>query len=126
MSWQRLAVPDDAIVDIHRDWLLIKVRSPWEVNGVTYPVGTLLAVRVRRVPGRAARPGPCCSSQTRTPRSATTPWTRNHLILNLLHDVRSELVVLTPSGGQWQRVDLPGVPRYANTDIAEHGLRRQR
>ena len=27
--------------------------------------------------------------------------------------------MLTPSGGQWQRVDLPGAPRYANTDIAE-------
>ena len=44
--------------------------------------------------------------------------TRDHLILNLLHDVRSELVVLTPSDGQWQRADLPGVPEFANTDIA--------
>jgi prolyl oligopeptidase len=38
--------------------------------------------------------------------------------LNLLHDVRSELVVLTPADGQWQRADLPGVPEFANTDIA--------
>jgi prolyl oligopeptidase len=113
---QRVAVPDDAIIDIHRDWLLIKLRSPWEVDGVTYPVGALLAsdfdafLAGQRDLAVLFEPDPHTSLSYHA-------LTRNHLILNLLHDVRSELVVLTPSGGQWQRAELAGVPEYANTDI---------
>jgi prolyl oligopeptidase len=114
---QRIAVPDDAVVDIHRDWLLIKLRSPWEVDGVTHPVGALLVAGFDAflAGGRELtvlfEPDPHTSLSYHA-------LTRDHLILNLLHDVRSELVVLTPSGGQWQRADLPGVPKYTNTDIA--------
>ena len=115
---QRLAVPDDAIVDIHRDWLLIKVRSPWEVNGVTYPVGSLLASRFDAYLAGERDLAVLFEPDAHTSLSYHA-LTRNHLILNLLHDVRSELVVLTPSDGQWQRADLPGVPKYANSDIAE-------
>ncbi len=94
------------------------MRSPWEVDGVTYPVGTLLVAGFdaflagERELTVLFEPDPHTSLSYHA-------LTRDHLILNLLHDVRSELVVLTPSGGQWQRADLPGVPEFANTDIAE-------
>src|SRR5579859_7830180 len=39
----RVPVPEDAIVDVHREWLLIQTRSPWEAGG-TGP-GVLLAAR---------------------------------------------------------------------------------
>ncbi len=115
---QRVPVPDDAITDIHREWLLIKLRSPWEVDGTTYPVGALLVAGFdaflagERDLTVLFEPDPHTSLSYHA-------LTRDHLILNLLHDVRSELVVLTPdASGQWQRADLPGVPEYANTDIA--------
>ncbi len=115
---QRVPVPDDAITDIHREWLLIKLRSPWEVDGTTYPVGALLVAGFdaflagERDLTVLFEPDPHTSLSYHA-------LTRDHLILNLLHDVRSELVVLTPdASGQWQRTDLPGVPEYANTDIA--------
>ena len=37
-------------------------------------------------------------------------WTRHHLILNLLEDVKNRLYLLTPAPGAWQREPLPGVP----------------
>ncbi len=114
---QRVAVPEDAIVDIHRDWLLIKLRSRWEVDGVTYPVGALLVAGFDAFLAGARELTVLFEPDPHTSLSYHA-LTRDHLILNLLHDVRSELVVLTPSGGQWQRADLPGVPEYANTDIA--------
>jgi prolyl oligopeptidase len=44
-------------------------------------------------------------------------WTRNHLILTMLSDVRSRLTVLTPSAGRWEPAALPGVPEFAHTDV---------
>jgi prolyl oligopeptidase len=37
-------------------------------------------------------------------------WTRGHLILNLLDDVKSRLWVLTPGPGAWKREPLQGAP----------------
>ena len=33
---------------MHRDWLLIRLRSPWTVGEVTYPAGALLAAEFDR------------------------------------------------------------------------------
>jgi prolyl oligopeptidase len=38
---RRVEVPDDAMVGVHRQWLLIELRSEWTV-GQTYPAGCLL------------------------------------------------------------------------------------
>ena len=35
--------PDDAMAWVHRDWLLVELRSDWEVDGTTYKAGSLLA-----------------------------------------------------------------------------------
>jgi prolyl oligopeptidase len=113
----KIDVPEDASVDVQREWLLIRVRSPWETGGVSYQAGTLLAARFddfmagRRELTVLFEPDPHTSL-------TYYGWTRNHLILNLLHDVRSELAVLTPaSDGQWQREALAGVPEFAHIEI---------
>src|SRR5690349_37700 len=41
----QIAVPEDAIVDVHREWLLVRTRSDWATGGTTYPAGALLAIR---------------------------------------------------------------------------------
>ncbi len=42
----RVDVPTDAEVDLHRDWLLVRLRTPWTVEATTYPAGALLAAGV--------------------------------------------------------------------------------
>jgi len=39
----RIDVPTDASTSTHRDWLLIKLRTDWEVAGESYRAGSLLA-----------------------------------------------------------------------------------
>jgi prolyl oligopeptidase len=110
-------VPEDAIVDVHREWLVVRTRSPWAVGGATYPAGALLAARFEafmagdRELAVLFEPGAHTSL-------AYHAWTRHHLILNTLRDVRSELTVLTPSDGEWQRAAPAGLPQFAHTDIA--------
>jgi prolyl oligopeptidase len=115
----RLAVPEDAVsVDIQREWLLITTRSAWEAGGVSYPAGALLAIKFD-----AFLAGDRDFTVLFEPDAHTSlsyhAWTRHYLILNLLRDVRSELVVLTPGDGQWERSELPGVPEFAQTEIAD-------
>ncbi|HET7247342.1 MAG TPA: prolyl oligopeptidase family serine peptidase [Streptosporangiaceae bacterium] len=114
----QVPVPEDAITGVHREWLLIQTRSPWAVGGTSYPAGALLATGFD-----AFLAGERDLTVLFEPDAHTSlsyhAWTRNHLILNMLHDVRSQLAVLTPASGTWPRAGLGGVPEFAHTDIAD-------
>ncbi len=121
----QLAVPEDAIVDVHREWLLISTKSPWATGGASYPAGALLAARFDAFLAGEAELTMLFEPDAHTSLSYYA-WTRHHLILNMLHDVRSQLAVLTPAGGQWQRAALAGVPEFTHTDIVDTDPLRQR
>lgn len=104
-------VPDDAIVGVHRRWLLIELRSEWTV-GETYPAGCLLAADFDEfmARGRDAAAGQglrvLFTLDERTSLAGYS-WTRHHLILDVMHDVVSHLSVLTPAE-EWRAVPLTG------------------
>jgi prolyl oligopeptidase len=112
----QLAVPEDAIVDVQREWLLVRTRSEWATGGATYPAGALLATRFDAFLAGERELAVLFEPDAHTSLSYDA-WTRHHLIIRTLHDVRSQLAVLTPDGGQWQRTALAGVPEFAQTDI---------
>ena len=114
----QVAVPDDAIADVHRDWLLIQTRSPWTAGGVTYPAGVLLAARFDAFLAGDRELTVLFEPDVHTSLSYHA-WTRNHLILATLRDVRRHLAVLTPADGAWQRAELPGVPEFAHADLVD-------
>ncbi|MEV4831273.1 prolyl oligopeptidase family serine peptidase [Micromonospora sp. NPDC049257] len=90
-------VPDDARWDVHRQWLLVRPRSPWEVAGVTYPAGALLVARFDDFLAGDRDLTVLFEPDERTALSYHV-WTRHHLILATLVDVRRRLEVLTPDG----------------------------
>lgn len=113
-----VAVPEDADVDVHREWLLLSIRSPWTAGGTEYPAGALLATRFEAFLAGDREFTVLFEPDAHTSLSYHA-WTRNHLILNMLRDVRSQLAVLTPVGGEWRRAALAGVPEFAHTDIVD-------
>ena len=119
----QVPVPEDAIADVHREWLLVQTRSPWDVGGTSYPAGALLAIGFDSFLAGERDLTVLFEPDAHTSLSYHA-WTRNHLILNMLHDVRSQLAVLTPAGGSeggWgggRGAALAGVPEFAHTDIA--------
>jgi prolyl oligopeptidase len=108
-SLERIQAPPDAELDLHRQWLLIRLRSDWTVAGRTHPAGALLAAELeayrsgRRQLKTLFRPGARRSLEAWN-------WTRSHLILNVLDDVRNRLELLTPGDGAWKREPLAGAP----------------
>ena len=113
----RIDVPDDADTSVHREWLLISTRSPWTVGGTTYPAGALLAARFDDYLAGERDLTVLFEPDEHTSLSYHE-WTRNHLIIASLQDVKSRFEVLTPAR-DWAREPLAGVPEVGAADILD-------
>ena len=113
----KIDVPPDAIVEAHREWLLVQPRTDWKAGGRTYASGSLLAARFDDFMG-GKRDFAVLFEPTQTTSLSGHSWTRHHLIVNELHDVASRLEVLTPPqrGTEWQRAPLGGAPALSTID----------
>jgi len=107
----RIDKPDDATAGLHREWLLMELRSPWTVAGTTYAAGSLLAADLEAFLAGARDLHVLFEP---TPRTSLVSFasTRNHLIITTLDNVRNRLFGLSFRDGQWHRVPLPGLPAY--------------
>jgi prolyl oligopeptidase len=118
----KIDVPEDADTSVHRDWLLIRLRTPWSVGGTEHrhPAGSLLAARFDDYLAGDRRLTVLFEPDDHTSLSGYT-WTRNHLIVSTLSDVKTRLHVLTPDDrtddGTWPRSPLPGVPEFGEADV---------
>ncbi|MEI6256323.1 MAG: prolyl oligopeptidase family serine peptidase [Planctomycetota bacterium] len=106
-TFQKIEKPDDATASVHREWLLIELRSLWAVDGKTYPAGSLLATDLERF---LAGDRTIHLLFEPTPRSSLISFaaTRHHLILTTLDNVRNRLETVEFRDGGWQRQPLPG------------------
>ena len=107
---RRIEVPDDAIVGVRREWLLIELRSDWTLSE-TYPAGCLLVTAFDEFMARGAENVNLRVLFTPDERSSLAGygWTRHHLILDVMRDVVSHLSVLTPDE-DWRATPLAGTP----------------
>ncbi|CAM3480829.1 prolyl oligopeptidase family serine peptidase [Isoptericola cucumis] len=116
----KIEVPESAEVGFHREWLLVELRDDWTPDGSTardgdqertYAAGSLLAAPADDfLAGR--RDLTVLFAPTASTSLVGAAWTRHHLVLNILDDVKNRLHVLTPpvdatAGTAWQRADLP-------------------
>ncbi len=112
-SWQVIDVPTDVNISAHRDWLLFRPQKDWDIAGVVYPAGSLLAADFE-----AYLAGSRSLLVLFTPDAHTSlqswSWTKDYLLLNLLRDVSSEIRVLDPSvvdsDGVWASTVLDACP----------------
>lgn len=112
----RIDVPEDASTSVHREWLLIRTRSPWTVAGTEYPAGTLLAANFDAYLAGERDLTVLFEPDERTSLESYA-WTLDHLLLTTLSDVRTELHALTPGEGGWRREPLAGVPAMSTGDV---------
>lgn len=115
---RRIDVPDDAEIDLHREWLLVWLKSAWSVGGREYPAGALLAARLDEFQAGGRELSVVFEPDAHTSLE-TFAWTRAHLLLNLLVDVKNRLEVLTPGADGWSRAPLAGIPEFGSIDILD-------
>ncbi|HOW90331.1 MAG TPA: prolyl oligopeptidase family serine peptidase, partial [Elusimicrobiales bacterium] len=108
----RLDAPIDSETDVAREWLTVQLRSSWTVESGTYPPGALLAARFDDFLAGKRR-FEALYLPARNSSLASYAWTRNHLVLNTLEDVKNRLFALTPGGDGWKREELRGAPEFS-------------
>ncbi len=117
-GFTKVEVPDSASKDVHRQWLTIELREPWTVDGVTYPAGALLVARFDEWLAGDRRSLEMVFEPTDTTSLVGVTYTRGHLVLNVLDDVKNALVVLTHGGAGWSRCPLGGVPKFGTIAVS--------
>ncbi|WP_433712122.1 prolyl oligopeptidase family serine peptidase [Nocardia sp. CA-084685] len=115
-SLRHLDVPTDASESWYKDWFLVRLKSPWEIGGRTYPAGALLALDFEKFLSGARQ-----FEVIFTPDEHTSlhgyGWTENHLLLITLEDVQTKLYVLTPGPDGWHKEPLADTPPMATTSV---------
>lgn len=108
----KIEKPDDAKLDSHRDLLFLELRTAWETGGKKYAAGSLIACDLEAFL-KGERTFDVLFEPTDRKSLADFSVTKNHVVLNLLDNVRSRLVVLTRNGKEWRSEDLPGTPKLS-------------
>lgn len=113
----RIDVPDSAEIGYSRQWLMIELRDDWTPAGTTYRAGSLLAADFD---GFLAgdRSFELVFEPTPTTSLAGATWTRDHLVLTVLDDVKSRVHVLTPTDAGWRPSEFPGAPEFATVQVS--------
>lgn len=110
----RIDAPTDASVSLHREWLLIELRSDWSLGEATYAAGSLLAANYDEFLAGTARLQVVFEPDEHTALNHYA-WTKDRLLIVSLADVASRVEIVTP--GDWRREPLAGIPAATNTVI---------
>jgi len=110
----RVDAPTDAKVSVHRDWLLIQLRTDWHTGTADYTAGSLLAANYEQFLGGTAELSVVFAPDANTCLHQYS-WTRDRLVMVTLADVASRVDVVTP--GSWTRTPMAGLESTTNTVI---------
>jgi prolyl oligopeptidase len=110
----RIDAPTDATVSVHRNWLLIELRTEWFTATAQFAAGSLLAADYEEFLAGTAELRVVFEPDEHTCLNHYA-WTRDRLIVVTLADVASRVEVVIP--GTWEREAVPGIPENTNTAI---------
>lgn len=110
----RIDTPTDASVSLHREWLLVELRSDWSLGDTTYGAGSLLAADYEEFLAGTAQLQVVFEPDEHTALNHYA-WTRDRLVIVSLVDVASRVEIVMP--GSWQREPVAGIPAATNTVV---------
>ncbi|WP_371744024.1 prolyl oligopeptidase family protein [Mycobacterium sp. DL592] len=110
----RIDAPTDATLSVHRQWLLIELRTDWHTGRGSYRAGSLLAADYEQFLDGTADVAVVFEPDEHTCLHQYS-WTRDRLVMVTLADVASNVEVVTP--GTWTREPVTGLASSTNTVI---------
>jgi prolyl oligopeptidase len=112
----KIDAPNSANKSVHHEWLTLQLRDPWTVGGKTYPSGALLATGFDAFMA-GERKFDVLFEPTDSTSLESYAWTKSHLVLNVLDDVKNRLRVLTPGANGWATSDFAGAPTIGTLGV---------
>jgi prolyl oligopeptidase len=117
----KIDLPSDADFSTDREWLLVQTKSPWTVDGKTWPAGALIATNFDDFMAGKRDFTALFTPDVHTALAGFAA-TRHYLIINVLDDVKSRIDLLTPPASghsAWTRKALPGAPKFSTIGIID-------
>ena len=116
----KIDAPNTASKSVFKQYLLLELREAWTIDSKTYPAGSLLVSDFDRfLRGERALEVLFEPSSNTALSSVTT--TKDHVVINVLEDVKNRLYVLTPSTTEsstaWRREPLVGAPAFGTVNV---------
>lgn len=96
----KVDAPNSANKSVHRQWLGLELREPWTVGGRTYQAGSFLVTHFDAFMA-GERQFDVLFEPTDTTSLAGVTFTADHIVLNVMQDVKNRLSVLTHRDGTW-------------------------
>lgn len=112
----KIDVPNSVNKSVHRQWLALELREPWTLDGKTYKAGSYLVTNFDDFMA-GKRQFDVLFEPTDTTSLVGATWTRNHVVLNILEDVKNKLSVLTPAESGWKRSEFVGAPKLGTVGV---------
>ncbi len=114
----RIDVPNSVNKSVHNQWMTLELREPWTLKDRTYEAGSLLAIDFDKFMAGSRDFDVVFTPDEHTSLSSHA-WTKNHLVLTLLNDVKSKVRVMTPLGeGGWRQSLLTGAPPVGTVSVS--------
>ena len=114
----KIDVPNSVNKAVHNQWLTLELREPWKSKDRSYEAGSLLVIDFDRFMAGDREFDVAFAPDEHTSLSGYT-WTKQHLVLTLLNDVKSKIRIMTPIGeGSWRQSLLVGAPAVGTVDVS--------
>lgn len=97
-NWLLLDIPNDVQVQLHRQWLLVRPQANTAIGSATVNGGSLHAIELEAFLAGSREFVTVFEPDAATALQSWT-WTKNHLVLELLHDVSTKVMITDPERG---------------------------
>lgn len=106
---QEFQKPLDAAIQFFKRWVLLRLRSDWQIDGKRYNAGSVIVADCAEF--KAGRPHfDVLFEPSETCALRHVFSTRDQIVLAILDNVNTRIRVLSPSGTNWQAAEIDGLP----------------
>ena len=116
----KIDAPNSASKSVFKQYLLLELREAWTLDSKTYPAGSLLVSDFDRFL-RGERVFEVLFEPSANTALSSVTTTKDHVVINVLEDVKNRLYVLTPSTTEspaaWRREPLVGAPAFGTVNV---------
>lgn len=116
----KIDAPNTASKSVFKQYLLLELREAWTLGTKTYPAGSLLVSDFDRFL-RGERGFEVLFEPSANTALSSVTTTKDHVVINVLEDVKNRLYVLTPSNTEspaaWRREPLVGAPAFGTVNV---------
>lgn len=113
---EKLDLPTDIEIEMEGDWVVVKRRTPWTIDGVTYCEGTLLGCNLDQLLAGTPKFSVLFEPGERRILESFF-WCNGNVVLNILDELNPIFEILKPAEGEWERSRVTGLPETGVIDI---------